>query len=313
MERVTGLFTCVDNDSARSRRRARAWRAAREAGFACFVSGGGGGGSEEKTDHIVGRLRGQEGRVDGRVEEGLRRKVQKDLSKVKVQSSVSGSANSVTAQRPLRLVAQQRGAAVSTSRKLGALADAIFRRKADGAERPTTIYSLLDSMATESKKSTLDIESDLAAQRKKRAKTSTTVPVISLKPFFEGSAAGKQQVAEEWDRACREVGFLTIIDHGVPTEVIETMWKRTVAFFDQPLADKRSAPMTDDYPYGYQGMGMEVRAQEKKLQRIRSLPSFSCNRISRPRSASRTRRRRATSRRCSTCASARVKRPTRSF
>ena len=168
-------------------------------------------------------------------------------------------------------------------------------------------------MTTESKKSTLDIESDLAAQRKKRAKTSTTVPVISLKPFFDGSAAGKQQVAEEWDRACREVGFLTIIDHGVPTEVIETMWKRTVAFFDQPLADKRSAPMTDDYPYGYQGMGMEVRAQEKKLQRTRSLPSFSCNRISRPRSASRTRRRRATSRRCSTCASARVKRPTRSF
>ena len=51
-------------------RRARAWRAAREAGFACFVSGGGGGDSEEKTDHIVGRLRGQEGGVDGRVEEG---------------------------------------------------------------------------------------------------------------------------------------------------------------------------------------------------------------------------------------------------
>ena len=84
MERVTGLFTCVDNDSARSRRRARAWRAAREAGFACFVSGGGGGGSEEKTDHIVGRLRGQEGGVDGRVEEGLRRKDPKRLAQVQL-------------------------------------------------------------------------------------------------------------------------------------------------------------------------------------------------------------------------------------
>ena len=113
--------------------------------------------------------------------------------------------------------------------------------------------------ATETKKSTLDIESDLAAQRKKRAKTATTgVPVISLKPFFEGGDAGKQRVAEEWDRACREVGFLTVVDHGVPTQVIEAMWARTVAFFDRPLADKRSVPMTDDYPYGYQGMGMEV-------------------------------------------------------
>ena len=147
-------------------------------------------------------------------------------------------------------------------------------------------------------KSTRDIEDTLAAQRKKRRTAGEPlkgIPVISLKDFFEGGDKGKQKVAEEWDRACREVGFLTIIDHGVPTEVIETMWKRTVAFFDQPLADKRSAPMTDDYPYGYQGMGMEVRAQEKKLQRTRSLPSFSCNRISRPRSASRTRRRRATS------------------
>ena len=138
MERVTGLFTCVDNDSARSRRRARAWRAAREAGFACFVSGGGGGGSEEKTDHIVGRLRGQESGVDGRVEEGLRRKVQKTCPKYKFNLLPSGSANSVTAQRPpLRLVAQQRGAAVSTSSKVLAPAYVILRRKrTERSDRP---------------------------------------------------------------------------------------------------------------------------------------------------------------------------------
>ena len=136
MERVTGLFTCVDSDSARSRRRARAWRAAREAGFACFVSGGGGGGSEEKTDHIVGRLRGQEGGVDGRVEEGLRRKVQKDLSKVKVQLS---------AHRQERLDSQRASEKdLSVRRRIEHLASnlALSRThptQADGAERPTTI------------------------------------------------------------------------------------------------------------------------------------------------------------------------------
>ena len=77
--------------------------------------------------------------MDGRVEEGLRRKVQKDLPKVQVQSSVSGSANSVTAQRPLRLVAQQRGAAVSTSRQTSCARRTPSSVAADGAERPTTI------------------------------------------------------------------------------------------------------------------------------------------------------------------------------
>ena len=137
MERVTGLFTCVDSDSARSRRRARAWRAAREAGFACFVSGGGGGDSEEKTDHIVGRLRPGERSGRSRGGRAPSQSPKRLVKRVQVQSSVSGSANSVTAQRPLRLVAQQRGAAVSTSRKLGALADAIFRRKrTERSDRP---------------------------------------------------------------------------------------------------------------------------------------------------------------------------------
>ena len=126
-------------------------------------------------------------------------------------------------------------------------------------------------MSTETKtidspnaKSSRDIEDGLAAQRKKRARSSNPdapqhVPVISLKAFREGTEAGKKQVAEEWDRACREVGFLTIVDHGVPKEVIDTMWKQTIDFFDRPLAEKKTVPMTDDYPYGYQGMGMEVR------------------------------------------------------
>jgi len=110
-------------------------------------------------------------------------------------------------------------------------------------------------------KTTRDIEGSLQAQRKKRARTSDAaplgIPVISLKPFIEGGDEGKAKVAKEWDRACREVGFLTVVDHGVPAAVIEEMWEQTIAFFDRPLEAKRGVPMTDDYPYGYQGMGME--------------------------------------------------------
>jgi isopenicillin N synthase-like dioxygenase len=113
---------------------------------------------------------------------------------------------------------------------------------------------------TETIKSTSTIEDELKQRRKRsraEGETATEVPVISLSNFLEGSAAGKKAVAEQWDRACSEVGFVTITDHGVPPEVIHEMWKQTTSFFDRPLNDKRAVPMSDDYPYGYQGMGME--------------------------------------------------------
>jgi len=43
----------------------------------------------------------------------------------------------------------------------------------------------------------------------------------------------------------------------VPKEVIEAMWERTEEFFDRPLKEKVTVPMTDDYPYGYSAYGAE--------------------------------------------------------
>ena len=85
----------------------------------------------------------------------------------------------------------------------------------------------------------------------------TAIPVISLKPFLENDLQGMQNVAETWDRACKNVGFLKVVDHGVPTQQIQHCWETAKHFFDRPLHEKRSVPMTDSYPYGYQGLGME--------------------------------------------------------
>ena len=38
--------------------------------------------------------------------------------------------------------------------------------------------------------------------------------------------------------ACREVGFIKIVDHRVPKEVIEACWRETEAFFERPLDEK---------------------------------------------------------------------------
>lgn len=75
--------------------------------------------------------------------------------------------------------------------------------------------------------------------------------------MFGNDDSAKAEVAREWDRACREVGFIKVKDHGVPRQVIADIWKATETFFDQPQAEKMSVPMEDGYPYGYTGVGLE--------------------------------------------------------
>jgi isopenicillin N synthase-like dioxygenase len=107
--------------------------------------------------------------------------------------------------------------------------------------------------------SAASVEASLTAERQKRqhAGPLPNIPAISLKPFREGTEEGKKRVAAEWDRACREVGFIKIVDHGVPKEVIDMCWSATEAFFERPLEEKSAVPMTANYPYGYSAMGGE--------------------------------------------------------
>ena len=103
------------------------------------------------------------------------------------------------------------------------------------------------------------LEACMSAERKKRKMGGAlpTIPAISLTPMFGDDEEAKAAVAQQWDRACREVGFIKVVDHGVAREVIEACWKATEELFDQPLAEKETCPMTDDYPYGYTAMGKE--------------------------------------------------------
>lgn len=109
-------------------------------------------------------------------------------------------------------------------------------------------------------------ESALVSERRARTAVSgaaisapDAVPVISLAPFLApgGSEADRVAVAAEWDAACRQVGFVKIVDHGVPPGVIDKAWDAATAFFRLPLVEKASVAMTSDYPYGYQAMGTE--------------------------------------------------------
>src|SRR5262245_40177370 len=64
----------------------------------------------------------------------------------------------------------------------------------------------------------------------------TSLPRVSVPTIdLSGGAAG---VADEVGRACEEVGFLTVIGHGIDVQLIEEVGARSRAFFDLAEAEK---------------------------------------------------------------------------
>ncbi|MBI2207652.1 MAG: isopenicillin N synthase family oxygenase [Candidatus Rokubacteria bacterium] len=86
----------------------------------------------------------------------------------------------------------------------------------------------------------------------------TEVPVVDIGPFLAGTPAGKSAVAGQIARACREIGFFTIVNHGVPADLVAEMIDVTKAFFDLPMDEKRRVRQPQpDQSRGYLAVGDE--------------------------------------------------------
>lgn len=59
-----------------------------------------------------------------------------------------------------------------------------------------------------------------------------TVPVLDLSAFRDGTARDKRAVAADFDRACRDIGFLLVSGHDVPESVQTALSAAGKAFFD---------------------------------------------------------------------------------
>jgi isopenicillin N synthase-like dioxygenase len=64
------------------------------------------------------------------------------------------------------------------------------------------------------------------------------VPVIDIAPFLAGTEGGRHAVAAAVGRACEEIGFLTVVGHGVPRDLVAGMDRHARQFFDLPLDEK---------------------------------------------------------------------------
>jgi isopenicillin N synthase-like dioxygenase len=66
------------------------------------------------------------------------------------------------------------------------------------------------------------------------------VPSVDISPYVTGGDdAARAHVAKQMDDACRTVGFVQILGHGIPDAVIDGLAGAMDAFFDQPLEVKQ--------------------------------------------------------------------------
>jgi isopenicillin N synthase-like dioxygenase len=88
--------------------------------------------------------------------------------------------------------------------------------------------------------------------------TSTTIPIIDLAPYFEGTESGIKTVAAAVGEACRSIGFLVITHHGVDPALIAQVSAASREFFALELAAKRKVGRPrPDAVRGYSAVGEE--------------------------------------------------------
>src|SRR5436305_964407 len=86
-----------------------------------------------------------------------------------------------------------------------------------------------------------------------------SVPIIDISGSISGDHAARRTLAAEIDRACRDIGFFTIVGHGIDEALIERVKELSRSFFALPTAEKsrHKAPPAVKGIRGYRGVGDE--------------------------------------------------------
>jgi isopenicillin N synthase-like dioxygenase len=85
------------------------------------------------------------------------------------------------------------------------------------------------------------------------------VPIIDISSSRSGDDAARRALAAQIDRACRDVGFFTIVGHGIDEGLVERAKECSRSFFALPPAEKTryKAPPHVKGIRGYRGFGDE--------------------------------------------------------
>jgi isopenicillin N synthase-like dioxygenase len=87
-----------------------------------------------------------------------------------------------------------------------------------------------------------------------------SMPGIDLHPFHAGGEEDKRRVARAVDEACREIGFLVVVGHGVPQGLLEGAHAASRKLFDLSVEAKLAYEPAPGGFLGYRGVGSESLA-----------------------------------------------------
>lgn len=91
-----------------------------------------------------------------------------------------------------------------------------------------------------------------------------TIPVISLRDFTHGDETMRNQVVKNLGKALHETGFVGIVDHGVPEQLISDFYKASNEFFALPKDVKKKYEIEGlAGQRGYTSFGKETAKQSK--------------------------------------------------
>src|SRR5229473_1354250 len=102
----------------------------------------------------------------------------------------------------------------------------------------------------------------LAAPALGRWANANELPVIDFAPLSGKSEAAIERVAKEVHDACRDIGFLTVVNHPVPPAKIRGIFRQAERFFALPLDSKMKLYMGNSNLFrGY--LPMDARGSEQ--------------------------------------------------
>ena len=73
--------------------------------------------------------------------------------------------------------------------------------------------------------------------------SSNPIPLIDLAPLGDGGPAGAAEIAPKLRAALEDIGFLIIVNHGIPQALIDRTFAQAKRFHDQDMDAKRAVLM----------------------------------------------------------------------
>lgn len=96
------------------------------------------------------------------------------------------------------------------------------------------------------------------------------IPIIDITNLVKPDATleEKTEIALQIGKACAEVGFIVLVGHQVPQQIIDNIWRSTKEFFDTTIEEKMQlVKPQEEYPFGYNPLGSEVLSQGKDVEK----------------------------------------------